>query len=198
MRSQFTLILDPLIGLYILTFALRLGMQWVRADFRNPVVQFVLNITNPLVMPFKRFMPPIYKIDTATLVVYVLLCWAAMGILSALECAVTPDVFTLFGLGLMYGLRLLLSTYTIVILGHVILSWISQGGHNPSIAIISGLLSALARPVLMPVQKIIPPIAGFDLSPIFVLIALQASSQMLLTPAYQLAANFNCPLSAIL
>ena len=179
MRSTFTLFLDPLIGLYVLTFALRLGMQWVRADFRNPAVQFVLKVTNPLVAPIRRFVPPLYKIDTATLIVYVLLCWGTMGILSTFECAVVPDIVTVFGLGLLYGLRLLINTYTFIILGYVILSWVAQGGYNPSIAVIFGLIRELAQPVLAPVQKIIPPIAGLDLSPIFILITFQALARAL-------------------
>ena len=108
MRSQLTLFLDPLIGLYILTFALRLGMQWVRADFRNPLVQFVLRITNPLVGPLQRVMPTIYKLDSASLLVYAGLCWAAMLILLSLECFMMPDLLSTFALGIIYGVRLLL------------------------------------------------------------------------------------------
>lgn len=198
MRSQLTLFLDPLIGLYVLTFALRLGMQWVRADFRNPIVQFVLKVTNPLVMPLRRLLPPVYKIDTATLVVYVLLCWATMSILTALECVLMPDILTTLGLGIFYGIRLLLHTYTFVILGYVILSWIGQGGYNPSIMMMSQVLGELSRPVLRPVQRLIPPIAGLDLSPIFLLVATQAVAQMFLTPALRLARGYDCLLLGIL
>jgi YggT family protein len=198
LRSQLTLFLDPLIGLYVLTFALRLGMQWVRADYRNPIVQFVIKVTNPLVMPLKRLLPPIYKIDTATLVVYVLLCWITMLALLALECFLMPDLLRTFALGLIYGVRLLLNTYTFILFGYVILSWVTQGSHNPSFAMISQLLTSLARPVLNPVQRIIPPIAGMDLSPIFVLIALQAFARMAVGPAYRLAIDFQCNISLII
>jgi YggT family protein len=198
LRSQLTLFLDPLIGLFILTFALRLGMQWVRADFRNPIVQFVLKVTNPLVMPFRRLIPPFRKLDTATLIVYLLLSFAAMGILSSLECFLMPDILTVLALGILYGVRLLLNTYTFVIIGYVILSWVGQGGYNPSIVMISSLLKDLAHPVLAPVQRLIPPIGGLDLSPIFVLITLPAVAQMLLKQGYRLADGYNCGLNAIL
>ena len=198
MRSQLTLFLDPLIGLYILTFALRLGMQWVRADFRNPLVQFVLRVTNPLVGPLQRFMPAIYKIDSASLLVYVVLCWAAMLILLSLECFLMPDLLSTFILGLIYGLRLLLNTYTFVLFGYIILSWVMQGNYNPQLMMISQLLGSLAKPVLQPVQKVIPPIAGLDLSPIFVLIALQAFASMLASPAYSLVSGLNCNIGTII
>jgi len=198
LRSQLTLFIDPLIGLYILTFALRIGMQWVRADFRNPLVQFILKITNPLVGPLQRFMPRVYKIDTASLLVYMLLCWAAMLILLALECFMMPDLLTTLALGIIYGLRLLLNVYTFVLFGYVILSWITQGNYNPQLMMISQLLGSLAKPILTPVQRIIPPIAGLDLTPIFVLIALQAFASMLVQPAFSLVAGLNCNIGSII
>ena len=198
MRSQLTLFLNPLIGLYLLTFALRLGMQWVRADFRNPMVQFVLKITNPLVGPLQRFMPAIYKVDSSSLLVYVLLCWGAMLVQLGLECFLMPDLLTSFIISLIYGLRLLLSTYTFVIFGYIILSWVSQGNQNPTLMMVSQLLGSLARPVLAPVQRIIPPIAGLDLSPIFLLITLQALANMLVSPAFSLVADMNCNLGPII
>ncbi len=199
MRSTLTLILDPLIGLYALTFAMRLAMQWVRADYRNPIVEFILKVTNPLVMPFQRMLPPIYKIDTATAFIYILVCWAAMGVLTMLECFITPSLLTTLGLGALYGLRLLVNMYTFILFGYVILSWVSQGGgYNPSLTMISALLGQLATPILRPIQRIIPPIAGMDLSPIFILIALQAIAQMFYGPGFQLTANNNCNLGAIL
>jgi len=199
MRSTLTLILDPLIGLYVLTFAMRLAMQWVRADFRNPIVQFVLKVTNPLVMPFQRILPPIYKIDTATAFIYILVCWAAMGILTMLECFITPNLLTTLGLGLLYGLRLIINMYTFAVFGYVILSWVGQGGgYNPSLMMISALLSQLITPLMRPIQRLIPPIAGLDLSPIFILIGLQAMAQMLYGPGLQLTAGNNCNIGVIL
>ncbi len=198
MRSTLTLILDPLIGLYALCFAMRLAMQWVRADFRNPIVQFVLTVTNPLVLPVRRFVPPIHKIDTATLLVYIVIGWAAMTVLTALECFIKPGLFTTLLLGCVYCMRLLLSAYTFIIIGYVILSWIGQGNYNPSVQMISHLLGELALPVMRPVQKIIPPIAGLDLSPIFLLIGLQVVSQILMTPAFSLVVGKNCLLAGIL
>jgi YggT family protein len=173
-------------------------MQWVRADFRNPIVQFVLKVTNPLVMPFRRFIPPFRKLDTAALAVYVLLCWATMGILSSLECFLMPDILTVLALAILYGLRLLLNTYTFIIIAYVILSWVGQGNYNPSLMMVSSLLKSLAQPVLAPVQRVIPAIGGLDLSPIFLLITLPALAQMLLKQGYRIAEGYNCGLNAIL
>jgi YggT family protein len=198
MQSGLVYILQSLIDLYLLTFVLRLAMQWVRADFRNPIVQFVLTVTNPLVLPLRRFVPSVYKIDTATLIVFILLQWAAVGILAPLSCATPPDMLTIFGLALIRSIRLIFNVYFFLIFGFVMLSWVAQGALNPSIAMLWGLLRDLAQPVLKPVQKLIPPIAGWDLSPIFLLLILGAITRMLYGPAQQIAGSFLCPLGVIL
>ena len=198
MQSGLVYILQSLIDLYLLTFVLRLGMQWVRADFRNPIVQFVLTVTNPLVMPLQRFSPRLYKIDTATLVVYIALQWVAVAILAQLTCVTMPDMLTLLGLTIIRGLRMILNVYFFLIFGYVLMGWVAQGGQNPSIAMLSGLLRQLAQPVMAPLQSLIPPIAGWDLSPIFILLLLGAVTRMLYAPAQQIAGSFLCPLGVIL
>ena len=198
MQSGLVYILQSLIDLYLLTLVLRLGMQWVRADFRNPIVQFVLTVTNPLVMPLQRFSPRLYKIDTATLVVYVALQWVAVAILAQLTCVTMPDMLTLLGLTIIRGLRMILNVYFFLIFGYVLMGWVAQGGQNPSIAMLSGLLRQLAQPVMAPLQRLIPPIAGWDLSPIFILLLLGAVTRMLYGPAQQIAGSFLCPLGVIL
>ena len=198
MQNGLVYILQSLIDLYLMAFVLRLAMQWVRADFRNPIVRFVLTVTNPLVLPLRSFVPPLYKIDTATLIIFMLLQLAATSVLAQLSCAVGPDLLTLFGLSILRGLRQILNVYFYVIFGHVLMSWIAQGSYNPSLAMIGSLLKQLAQPVLTPIQKYIPPIGGLDLSPLFLLLLLGAITRMLYSPAQQLAGQFLCPLGVIL
>lgn len=198
MASGLIYILQSLIDLYLITFALRLGMQWVRADFRNPIVQFVLTATNPLVMPLRRFIPPIYKIDTSTLLVYLVLQFITVTVLTQLTCAEAPDIITNLALATIRGLLLILNVYFFVIFGFVIMSWIAQGTYNPSLAMISRLLQELATPVLAPLQRIVPSIGGLDLSPILLLLGMGGVSRMLFSAAEQLTGGIFCPLGAIL
>jgi len=198
MQSGLVYILQSLVNLYLIAFALRLAMQWVRADFRNPIVKFVLTVTNHLVLPLRKFVPAIYKIDTATLIIFILLQWATTGILTQLTCGIAPDLLTLLGLAIIRGLRQILNVYFYVIFGYVLMSWISQGTYNPSLAMLGTVLKQIAQPVLMPVQKLIPPIAGLDLSPLFLLLGLGAITRMLYGPAQQLASGLMCPMGVIL
>jgi YggT family protein len=109
-----------------------------------------------------------------------------------------PDILTLLGLSIIRGLRMILNVYFFLIFGYILMGWVAQGGHNPSITMLSGLLRQLAQPVLAPLQRLIPPIAGWDLSPMFLLLLLGAVTRMLYGPAQQIAGSFLCPLGVIL
>lgn len=161
---------ETLLRLYIVTFVIRLIMQWVRADFRNPLTQFILTVTNPLVMPLRRMLPPIGGLDTATLIVVLLLeMLLTFGVVS-FSCVATPDIFQLVLLTIIRLARLTLWILMGAIFIYVLLSWISPGGYNP----MTHLLASITEPVLRPIRKFIPPIGGIDLSPLFALIAINA------------------------
>jgi YggT family protein len=65
---------------------------------------------------------------------------------------------------------LTLRLFTFAIIVRVVLSWIAPAGYNPALAIIT----TLTEPILRPFRRVIPPLGGLDLSPLFVIIALMA------------------------
>jgi YggT family protein len=168
-------IIRSLLTLYIITFILRLILQWVRADFSNPLTQFVLKVTNPLVMPLRRMVPSVRGLDTATLLVVLLLEMVLTLGLIKLSCVGNPGVIQLVLFTIINLADLILWIYFGVIFIYVLLSWISPGGYNP----FAHLLGAIAEPVLRPLRNFIPPIGGIDLSPLFALIAIQALTMLL-------------------
>jgi YggT family protein len=198
MASGLVYILQSLVDLYLITFVLRLAMQWVRADFRNPIVQFVLTVTNPVVAPLRKIMPPVYKVDTGTLLAYLGLQLIAVTALTFLTCTEVPGIAINLGLAVIRGLSLIINVYFFLVFGFVLMSWIAQGTYNPSLAMISRLLNEIAVPVLAPLQRIIPPIAGLDLSPVLLLLGMGAATRMLYGIAQQLTGGILCPLGAIL
>ncbi len=156
--------------LLVTVFLLRFLLPLVRADARNPLSQAVLKITNPLVLPLRRIVPAAGRIDTASLLALLLV-----------QLATTAIVFVLMGFGLsrpgafiesaLLSLVLtLLQFYKFAILVYVVLGWVAPGTYSPS----ASLLASLCEPLLRPVRRLIPPLAGLDLSAIFVLIGLQA------------------------
>jgi YggT family protein len=172
-------LIKTLSDLYLLVFLLRFILQTVRADFYNPLSQFIVRATNPLVVPARRVLPSVRGLDVPTLIVLVLLqCIFTYLLLQVVGAVASVDQFAII-----VGLRmisLVLWTYTICIFIYVILSWVAQAGYSP----MAMLLSQVVEPVLRPVRRILPPIGGFDLSPLLVLILLQAASISLNLPQY--------------
>ena len=166
--------------LYLLTFLLRFLLQWVKAEYHNPFTQAIVQITNPLVIPAGRLIPTSRSADVPTLVILVLLeailtfTLMAIGNLSSMSLAPFPAL-VLFRL-----ISLTLWFYSVSILIYVIMSWIGPRGQHP----IAVVLADLNEPLLRPVRRILPPIAGLDLSPLLVLILLQAGFRAVPLPGY--------------
>ena len=158
-----------LTDLYLLTFLLRFLLQCVRADFYNPLAQFIVKVTNPLVIPARRLIPSAGGVDLPTLVVLVLLQVAVTCLLLTLggEPLTVTEVAKWTVLQL---ISLVLLFYFISILIYVILSWVARGEYHP----VASVLAAVNEPILRPVRRLIPPIGGLDLSPLVVLLLIQA------------------------
>jgi YggT family protein len=162
-------IINALLTLVVVAFLMRALMPLVRADFRNPLGQAVLRFTDPLVRPLRRVLGPAGRVDVASIVAVLLVQFAGTALLRLVAGAGFS-----FSVTLLAALRMLaqtvLSLFSVAILAYVVLSWIAPGAHSPA----TRLLSALCEPLLRPVRRVIPPIGGLDLAPVFVLIGLQA------------------------
>lgn len=179
MRDSLFFLVRVLSHLYLLLFLLRFIMQWVRADFYNPIAQFIVRATNPLVVPARRIIPATASIDLPTLVVLIALEGIATWLLLTLASFVwTWDVFATYVLLRLVSLTLSLYTWTILV--YVILSWVAPGGYHP----MATMLSELNQPVLRPIQRILPPISGLDLSPLLTIILIQAVSVAIPLPNF--------------
>lgn len=179
MRDPLIFLFRTLTDLYLLTFLLRFILQWIRADFYNPFAQAIVKITNPLILPVRRVVPSSRSVDVPTLVVLIVLqmivTWALVSIAGFNIAFAQLPLLVLYRL-----ISLTLWFYSVSIFIYVILSWIGQRGYNP----IALVLSDLNEPLLRPVRRILPPIAGLDLSPLLVLILLQAGLLAIPLPGY--------------
>jgi len=186
MQQAVAFLFGTLFNLYIGAVLLRLLLQYVRADYRNPISQFIVRITSPLVMPLRRRLPPLGKLDTATAVVLIALELLAAYALVSLDCMRSPDIFQTIQIAGLRIIYLTLRVYLFAIFIYVILSWISPGTYNPA----TGLLSAIVEPVMAPVRRLIPPIGGLDLTPLFVLLGIQ--SVIMVLPLVRSLAGLGC------
>jgi YggT family protein len=169
-------LITTLISLYILAVMLRFLLGVVRADFYNPVSQFLVRITNPLLVPMRKIIPVIGKFDTAAVVLMLALQLISVFIVVALRGASVPVItLLLYAVGELF--MMLINVFLVSIVVQVILSWISPGTYSP----VNSLLYSLTSPILKPIQRIIPPLSGIDLSPLFAIIGLQVI-RMLIMP----------------
>ena len=166
--NAFTYLVGTLIDLYIAAVLLRLLLQWVRADFYNPLSQFLVKLTNPAIVPLRRVIPAIGRLDTASVVLMLVLEVFGVWLVSQLSSQQITWV-QILPFAVTKLCMTLLMTYFFLIIAAVIMSWLGQGIRHPFVP----LLYQLTEPVLKPIRRIIPPIAGIDLSPLFALIGIR-------------------------
>ena len=163
-------IVDTLLWLLTLAFLLRLLFQLVRADFRDPMADAIVRVTNWLILPLRHILPPIGKVDTATVVAVL-----------AIACARTLALLALSGAGMAFPLVFLritlvdlcdltLRIYLFALLLYWLTSFVTPGGYAPGVR----LLSQLCEPVLKPVRRMIPRIGQIDFSVLWLSIAIGA------------------------
>jgi YggT family protein len=161
---------ETLTSLGLLAVLLRLLLQWARADFRNPLARALVQITNPLLVPMRRVLPSIGRVDTASVIVVLILTLFKVSIAWLLGGVGLPPLLLWLQMALFELLQTLLWTYFLAIFMYALLSMIAPGTYSPAQA----LLQSLCEPVLRPLRRIIPPLGGLDLSPLWAGILIQA------------------------
>jgi YggT family protein len=163
-------IVDILLWLLTLAFVLRLLFQLVRADFRDPMADAIVRVTNWLIMPLRRVLPPIGKVDTATVVAVLLVAAARTFILVAMAGGGVGDPILFLRITLVDLVGIVLRIYLFAMLIYWLTSFVSPGAYAPGVR----LLAQLCEPILKPVRRIIPRIGQIDFSVLWVSIAIGA------------------------
>jgi YggT family protein len=169
------LLVSTLFYFLVLAVVLRFLFQLVRADFYNPISQFLVKVTAPGLNPLRRFIPGFAGIDFAAVVLALLLQMLATTVLALLHGYAIPNPINLLIWGSLGLLGLIINIYFVAILVNIILSWVAPGTYNP----ITLILHQLTEPVMAPVRKVIPPLGGLDLSPIFVFLGINVLEIMM-------------------
>ncbi len=175
LASALVFIVNAVTSLYLLVLLLRFWLPWLRADFRNPLAQGILKLTSPVIVPLRRIIPSFGRLDTATVVFAVVVQY--LSILLVLLIVGISASFAAIATTAIVKLALLsVNLFMFAIFIRIVLSWIAPGQSNPATAIIA----TLTEPVLRPFRRLIPPIGGFDISPILVIILLGALTRLLM------------------
>ncbi len=187
--SPLMLIINTLFDLYILLVLLRFLLQMLRADFYNPVSQFIVRLTTPPLRVLRRFIPSVAGQDAASVVLCLLLIYAKFMLMRFLEIPAVHIGSVMAPIGAAsYGgllvlciadlIALVLTVFLAAVIIQVIISWVSPGHYNPVI----GLVNKLAEPVLRPIRKFIPPMGGIDLTPLFASLLLLVAKMLIVPP----------------
>ncbi|EAW32844.1 YGGT family protein [marine gamma proteobacterium HTCC2143] len=190
LRDIANLLIQTLCQLFLLALIMRVLLQLARADSYNPISQFLIKVTQPLLKPIRRFIPSIGKVDTATLIAILLIQMLTTAALVALQGYSIPNPLDLLIWAVLGTLGMLINIYFIAILASIIISWVAPGSYNPLIL----LLHQLTEPVMAPFRKIVPAMGGLDLSPIFVFLTINVLQIML----GHIAASVSLPVAYVI
>ncbi len=170
-------LVDTVLGIYILIVLLRFLFQLARADFYNPLSQFIVKASNPPLARLRQLIPSLWGIDLGAIVLLLLLEGLRLA-LTALMLGHTPRVSGVLILSI--GELLKLTVYVIVfsIFVRALLSWVSSGTRNP----MARLLGSFTEPLLAPARRLLPATGGLDLSPIIVFMALMLGLKLIVQP----------------
>jgi YggT family protein len=170
--GAFTEVLDYLLQILFSTVLvvvlIRLLLQQSRADFYNPVSQFVVKVSNPLLKPLRRIIPGFWGVDMAAVVLLLLVQMLAIVAMLMLNGYAPPNPLLLLVWGILGIAGMLVNFYFFALLARIVLSWVAPGSGNPAIH----LIYQLTEPVMAPFRRLLPAMGGLDLSPIFVLISI--------------------------
>lgn len=174
MTSAAIYIIQAVANLFLFILLLRFWMPWFRADFRNPIAQAILRLTSPLVVPLRRVLPPVGRIDTSTIVVSFGVQYLAIFLILLLvrvsSTVLHISLTALIDLGILSA-----GLFMLVIFVHILLGWFAPGVYNPA----TTLVHTMAEPLLRPFRRLVPAMGGIDISPVIPLILFGALIELL-------------------
>lgn len=160
-------------------FLARFLMQACRVSFANPLGESVVALTNWAVKPLRRIVPAILGYDTASL----LPAWLLQAILvlvgallqggDAVTAAIGGLLPTALAIGFIDAVRIGVYVLIVALIAAAIVSWV-----NPYSPLASPVMQ-MTRPLLRPIQRILPPLGQIDLSPLVAILLLQVLLMLL-------------------
>ncbi len=177
-QQAFSFLVETIFLIYILAVFLRLVFQIVRIDFYNPLAQFIIKITNPLLKPLRKIIPGYWGVDFAAVVLIILLEFIKILLICLFGFGLFPNIIGWITWAIGDLLAFVLQFYFFVVLIRVILSWVAPHQHSYFTAIVY----KISDPVLRPLRKVLPLMSGFDFSPLLMAIILQFITLLIAYP----------------
>lgn len=174
--------ISTVFNVYTTLVIFRFLLQLVRADFSNPLAQFAVKATNPLLIPLRKIIPGYAKIDFASIVlalilqlteVYLTLLVQGFGIAASV---ISIGGFVIWGCGELLDLTLAFLFFAVLI--QVVSSWLAPQQYNPAM----DALNRITTPLFRPIHRILPTFGGIDMSPIVIIFIISVSRMLITDP----------------
>ena len=178
------IIIQFVFGALIALIVLRVLLQWVRANFYNPICQFLYKATNPVLMPLRKIVPSWRNIDIAGIA----LAWLITALKLVLLYATLGESLGVLGLVVLALADLIdfvLLLYIVLILARVVISFVGADSYHPIVP----LVMQLTEPVLKPVRRVLPAVSGIDFSPMVALLAITLARVLIAKPLLDLGVS---------
>ena len=169
-------VLQTLGSLYLTLILLRFVLQLVRANFYNPLSQFIVKATQPLLKPLRRIIPSIFGLDMSSLVLAIIVQMILMALTLLLIAGTAGDPLLLLLWSIIRVTALFLKILFFALIISVILSWVAPGSHNPG----AELVNQICEPALAPFRRIVPNLGGLDISPILAFLVLKLLNMLVI------------------
>ena len=186
LQNASTFLIYSLFDIYLFILLFRFVLQYLRVDYYNPFTQFIVKATSPIVVPLRRIIPGFWGLDFATIIAIIALTCIKITLVTFITLHKLPAPLGLLILSIGEILALTINLFFYAIMMSVILSWVAPMSHSP----LAPILMRLTEPLMRPMRRMIPPIAGFDITPIPVMIGLQLMKILIATPITQFGYQF--------
>jgi len=182
LQNAGTFLIHSLFDIYLLILLLRLLLQYLRIDYYNPLTQFIVRTTGPVVIPLRRFIPPYKSLDTATVVAILGFTFIKLILISLIGARQFPALMGLFVWSIGDLTRAFIKLFFYALLIQVVLSWMAPHARSP----LTVVLERLTTPLLYPIRQRAPRLGGIDISPFLLLIFLQLLIILISDPLTQM------------
>ena len=180
-------LIEVVFDLYILAVLLRYLLARVRADFYNPLSQFLVKVTNLPIKSLRRLTPSLFGIDWSSIILLFFLQGLKIIILTLITSGHIPVVSGLFVLTIANLLKIVIYVHMFIIIIQVVISWINPGAHNP----ITIIMHQLSEPILNSLRRLIPAAGGFDFSSMVAIITMEIMIILLVSPLMDLGVRLS-------
>ena len=161
-------LIDTLFSLLLVVVVLRGILHASRADFFNPICQFIVKVTNPLLSNLRKILPNKGRIDFCAIVLALLVQLVAIALILQIAGLTLPNPLLLLIWSAVGVVGLIVKIYFFALIAMIVVSWVAPGSRHPAI----GLLYQITEPVMAPVRALLPNLGGLDFSPILLFVTI--------------------------